>query len=98
MCTNVLAGAPGRVAFRDVRLAAAAAARGRLCVTPVWDADSRRAAYLTAATIGVCYATTLFCRGHCAVCQPETGKRHAGKTDAEFLQRTAARDGLGHCF
>ena len=30
------------------------------------------------------------------VCQPETGQRHAGEADAEFLQRGAARDRLGH--
>jgi hypothetical protein len=29
------------------------------------------------------------------VCQPEAGQRHAGETDAEFLQRRAARDRLG---
>jgi hypothetical protein len=28
--------------------------------------------------------------------QPEAGQRHAGKTDAEFLQRGAARHRLGH--
>jgi len=27
--------------------------------------------------------------------QPEAGQRHAGEADAEFLQRCAARDGLG---
>jgi hypothetical protein len=27
--------------------------------------------------------------------QPEAGQRHAGKTDAELLQRRAARDRLG---
>src|ERR1051326_6933973 len=31
----------------------------------------------------------------CLVRQPEAGQRHAGKADAEFLQRRAARDGLG---
>ena len=27
--------------------------------------------------------------------KPETRQRHAGETEAEFLQRRAARDGLG---
>ena len=30
--------------------------------------------------------------------QPEAGQRHAGEADAEFLQRRAARDGLGQIF
>src|ERR1041385_3088175 len=30
--------------------------------------------------------------------QPEAGQRHAGEADAEFLQRPAPRDGLGHSF
>ena len=30
-----------------------------------------------------------------SVCQPEAGQRHPGETDAEFLQRRAASDGLG---
>jgi hypothetical protein len=28
--------------------------------------------------------------------QPEAGQRHAGETEAEPLQRRAARDGMGH--
>jgi hypothetical protein len=30
--------------------------------------------------------------------QPEAGQRHAGETDAEFLERRAARDRLGQAF
>jgi hypothetical protein len=30
--------------------------------------------------------------------QPEAGQRHARETNAEFLQRRAPRDGLGHRF
>jgi hypothetical protein len=36
--------------------------------------------------------------GVCSVCQPEAGERHAGEADAEFLQRRAPRDRLGHAF
>jgi hypothetical protein len=32
--------------------------------------------------------------GSCFVRQPKAGQRHPGKTDAEFLQRRAARNGL----
>ena len=34
----------------------------------------------------------------CLVHQPKAGQRHAGQANAEFLQRAAAGDGLGHCF
>jgi len=30
--------------------------------------------------------------------QPDAGQRHAGEADAEFLQRRAPRDRLGHAF
>ena len=30
--------------------------------------------------------------------QPEAGQRHPSETNAEFLQRCAARDGLGQAF
>jgi len=34
----------------------------------------------------------------CLARQPETGQRHAGKADTEFLQRRAACDRLGQVF
>ena len=34
--------------------------------------------------------------GH--ACQAKAGQRHASEADAEFLQRRAACDGLGHAF
>ena len=33
-----------------------------------------------------------------APCQPQRGQREASEADAEFLERRAARDGLGHRF
>jgi hypothetical protein len=36
--------------------------------------------------------------GMSLVCQPQPGQRNTGEANAEFLQRPAAGDGLGHCF
>ena len=50
----------------------------------------------TALRVAAAFVAGLLTRpGLRPVGQPEAGQRHAGEADAEFLQRRAARDGLG---
>jgi hypothetical protein len=53
------------------------------------------AATIPTALAGVARATTRGLRGR-SVCQSKARQRHAREAESEFLQRGAARDGLGH--
>ena len=59
------------------------------------DADARKTDLVTPA---ICVGCTLLFARPRLVRQPQRGQRNPHDADAEFLQRTAARDGLRQAF
>ena len=80
--------------IRSAILAILTTARIPISVAPARNTGSHRAD-IAGLTVGVCHTSTVpLCFR--PIRQPEAGQRHAGKAESEFLQRRAARDGLGH--